>query len=185
KPFYQTNKQNLQYVATADNSGDPRYIMGRLDQKTFGTTFRLNFSLTPDLTIQYYGQPFVSSGRYERFKRITDARAGEYNNRFSEFAGLQQGYDPGYNTYWIDENLDGTMDYSFGDPDFNFREFRSNLVLRWEYKPGSVAFLVWSQERAGRVLNGDFSIRDDLDRLFSIHPHNVLLLKLSYWFNVQ
>ncbi|MFC1564644.1 DUF5916 domain-containing protein [candidate division KSB1 bacterium] len=184
-PFFQTNKQNLQYVATADNGGDPRYIMGRLDQETFGTTFRLNFSLAPDLTIQYYGQPFVSAGRYVNFKKITSARAGGYYERFSDFTASQLDYDDVSNLFSVDENTDGIPDYSFEDPDFNFREFRSNLVLRWEYRPGSVAYLVWSQERAGRVLNGDFSVRDDLDRLFRIHPHNVFLLKLSYWFNVQ
>ena len=55
--------------------------------------------------------------------------------------------------YAIDENLDGTIDYSFENPDFSYVQFNSNLVLRWEYIPGSELFLVWSQGVTARRFN--------------------------------
>jgi len=185
KPFYNIFKQDLQYVCTQNYMNDKRYIMARIDQETFGVTCRFNYSITPDLTIQYYGQPFVSAGSYERFKRITDPRAGSYHDRFSEYSGNNIAYDTGTAEYTVDEDNNGTDDYTFSDPDFNVREFRSNLVLRWEYKPGSVAYLVWTQDRAGHTQNGDFSIDSEMRELFDIHPYNIFLLKMSYWFSLQ
>ena len=83
----------------------------------------------------------------------------------------------------MDENGDGTADYSFADPDFNFREFRSNLVIRWEYIPGSALYVVWSQGRTGFLPTGDFSFRD-VDGLFGLHPYDVFLVKFSYCFQL-
>ena len=76
------------------------------------------------------------------------------------------------------------MDYNFSNPDFNFLQFRSNLVLRWEYKPGSSLFLVWSQGRTGYLPNGEFAFMDNMQDLFQVHPHNVFLIKFSYGFNL-
>jgi hypothetical protein len=44
--------------------------------------------------------------------------------------------------FLVDENLDGLTDYSFGDPNFNFMQFRSNIVAPWEYKADSELYLV-------------------------------------------
>ena len=82
--------------------------------------------------------------------------------------------------YNIDENQDGSIDYSFDDPNFNFYEFRSNLVVRWEYIPGSTVYLVWSQGRTGDNSMGEFNFREDVESLYSIYPHNVFLIKFSY-----
>lgn len=87
-------------------------------------------------------------------------------------------------TYEVDENQDGALDYGFLNPDFNFFQFRSNLVIRWEYKPGSALYLVWSQGRTGLGVTGDFIYRDDIQSLFDIHPHNVFLVKFSYCFQL-
>ena len=87
-------------------------------------------------------------------------------------------------TLLIDEDNDGTTDYSIDVPDFNFQEFRSNLVLRWEYRPGSTLFLVWSQQRSDSFSRSDFRLQRDLDSLFRIKPDNILLLKLNYWFTL-
>jgi hypothetical protein len=77
----------------------------------------------------------------------------------------------------------GTVDYSLSNPDFDAREFNSNLVIRWEYRPGSTAFLVWSQNRDDFDLQEDgLNVRQDTERLFSAHPHNVILIKVSKWF---
>ena len=87
-------------------------------------------------------------------------------------------------TYAVDEDLDGKADYSFGDPEFNFRELRSNLVVRWEYRPGSTLYVVWTQERLGSVADGTFRLRDDFNELFEVRPYNVFLVKFSYCFQL-
>lgn len=190
-PFVNINKDDLQYVDTIDSGNGDRYLFGRIDQKTLGITFRINYSVTPDLSIQYYGQPFVSAGEYNQFKSITAPRAQSYADRFHTFgstgsptAANEITYNGDDNEFLVDEDLNGASDYSFGKPDFNFRQFRSNLVVRWEYSPGSTAFLVWSQFRTGFQDDGEFSFRNDLRGLFDVYPDNVFLIKLSRWFSL-
>ena len=89
-------------------------------------------------------------------------------------------YDKEDNYYRIDDDGDGTEDYSFENPDFSFYEFRSNLVIRWEYIPGSTAYLVWSQGRTGDHPDGRFSLSENVNKLLDVEPHNVFLLKISY-----
>jgi hypothetical protein len=182
-PFYSLNYDDLQYVGTVERDGASRYLFGRINQKTLGVTLRLDYSITPDLTVQFYGQPFVSAGKYSHFKRITSTRAERYEDRFQTF-GNELSYDENSAAYGVDESGDGAADYFFGKPDFNFRQFRSNLVVRWEYSPGSTAFLVWSQGRTGFDGSGEFSFRDDVKNLFEVYPDNVFLIKLNRWFSL-
>ncbi len=182
-PSYNYNRQKLQYVNTRSYNGENRYIMSSLNQKTFGITFRFNYNITPDLTVQYYGQPFVSAGKYSEFKRMADPRADAFQDRFHTFSGEEIRHDPEYDEYNIDEDLDGNTDYSIGDPDFNFRQFRSNLIIRWEYNPGSTVYLVWSQQRTGYFGTGNFRYGGDIRDLFEIHPHNIFLIKFNKWFS--
>jgi hypothetical protein len=183
-PIFAGNRNKLQYVDTAAAGGDSRYVFGSIDQTTVGMTVRLNYSLTPDLSIQLYAMPFVSAGRYSAFKRITDSRSKDFAARYRIFGTAELAYDPGARDYAVDENGDGTADYSFGNPDFNFREFRSNLVIRWEYIPGSTLYIVWSQGRTGALADGTFNLRRDVDGLFGLHPYNVFLVKFSYCFQL-
>ncbi|NTW25361.1 MAG: hypothetical protein HGA37_11725, partial [Lentimicrobium sp.] len=73
-----------------------------------------------------------------------------------------------------------SSDYSFDKPDFNAFYFISNLVIRWEYLPGSSVYLIWSQNREDSQSQGVFSPADDLEHLSTIYPHNVFMIKLSY-----
>lgn len=192
-PFFNANRNELQYV-TRESFGDAaqadqadqadRYLLGRVDQKTLGIGIRLNYSITNNMSIQYYGQPFVSAGHYDRFKRITDPRADRFGDRFAMLSDGQLAYDDSEEAYRVDENMDGRTDYTFGDPDFNFRQFRSNLVLRWEYTPGSTLFLVWQQQRSRSGGTGDFAAGQDLNDLFDTYPSNIFLLKFNYWFSL-
>lgn len=188
-PFYSVNKNNLQYITTETHQtlGEDRYVMGLIEQETFGVQFRANFSVTPNLSIQYYGQPFISAGKYTQFKRITEPMADHYNDRVHTFGeGEINAITTGNGdlVYEIDEDRNGTADYSFDDPNFNFWEFRSNLVIRWEYLPGSTMYLVWTQNRSEDSSAGDFSLRNDLNHLFSIYPDNIFLVKFNYWFSL-
>jgi hypothetical protein len=183
-PSYSLSTRNLQYVQTVPVDPENRYIMGRIHQKTLAVTLRLNLSLTPDLSVQFYGQPFVSAGNYTHFKRITQPRADAYGDRFHTFSDDEITYLPDLNLYAVDETEDGQTDYMFDNPNFNFMEFRSNLVVRWEYLPGSALYLVWSQGRTGFGYSGDFIYQEDIRQLFDLPPHNVFLIKFSYCFKL-
>ncbi len=161
-----------------------RYIFASLKQKTAALTVRLNYSITPDISIEYYGQPFISAGKYTEFKNVHNPMADEFQNRFFVFNPNQISFNASQNMYYIDEGMDGSPDYSVYNPNFNFLEFRSNLVIRWQYNPGSAVYLVWSQGRTGITSSGDFSLGNGISDLFHVKPYNVFLLKFSYMFNL-
>jgi len=177
--FYQHNVNDIQYVATATSNAAPAYVLGRLDQNTLGLTLRVNAFVTPDFTIQYYGSPFVSNGEYANFKRVTAPRASAYGERFHRFDASEISYQPASNAYQVNESGSGTS-YTFDNPNFDFRQFRSNLVLRWEYRPGSSLFVVWSQDRTDNESAGK-SLPSSLQALRGFPATNVLLVKVSYW----
>jgi hypothetical protein len=177
-PRFNKSFNELQYIGKETFNGDNRYLFASINQKVLSASIRINFNLTPDLTLQYWGQPFIASGKFEEFKYIDKPMASNYRDRFTKFNDLQMsslgdGYD-------IDENADGNMDYSIENPDFNVQEFLSNLVIRWEYNPGSSVYFVWNQTRNGFIENGNMHVGDNLDNLFADKSHNVFLVKFSY-----
>ncbi len=184
EPQYSNSESEMQYVRTLSAANGPVYLFGKIDQKTLSATLRLNFTINPELSLEYYGQPFVSAGNYTSFKKVTDPDAGKYRERFHSFVPDEISFDQVNNSYTVNEIDDVNNTYSFGNPDFNFRQFRSNLVIRWEYLPGSVVYLVWSQGRTSSAENGMFRYGDDMKDLFDIKPHDVFLLKFSYWFSL-
>jgi hypothetical protein len=178
-PSYSSSFHELQYVTTEEAVGGPRYIFGQIDQKVLSMSLRINYNITPDLTIQYWGQPFIASGAYSGYKMITDPQAEEFRNRYREFTDGQVSFSD--DQFHIDEQMDGTADYSFDDPNFTVDEWLSNLVIRWEFLPGSTAYLVWSQTREYSDPSGMFEVWDNVDQLFSSEqPNNTFLLKISY-----
>ncbi len=189
EPGWSRTVNMMQYVTTQSlTSGvyTPRYIFGSIDQKILSISLRVDYNITPDLTIQYWGQPFFGSGKYSEFKRVTDPVAGQFADRISVFSPTQIEYSAGYNEYSIDENEDLWIDYSFGNPDFTVSEFLHNLVVRWEFLPGSTAYLVWSQTRDYSTDDGIFDFSTQADALFGhTRPHNVFLVKFSYRFGLH
>lgn len=180
EPGYSKGEVKLQHVDNVSFGNNTRYIMGSLAQESFGASIRLNLSLSPEISFQYYGQPFIFSGKYTSFKKITNPRADKFNDRFHSFTSGELTYNETNNSYSVDETKDGIAEYSFGNPDFNFFQFKSNLVMRWEYRPGSSVYLVWSQGRTGNDDNGNFQFSHNMNQLFQIHPQNIFLLKVSY-----
>lgn len=179
---YFQQKRVIQNVSFDVFEDQDRYITGTIFQKTFSTSLRVNYSLTPNLSLQYWGQPFISKGNYSDFKYITDPTNRNFEERYHLYQAGQIDYSELDEVFRIDENLDGETDYSFDHPDFNFMEFRSNMVIRWEYKPGSEFFLVWTQSTTsfGDPENNLFpSLRDDL---FGNRADNIFLAKLTYRF---
>jgi hypothetical protein len=174
--------QELQYVTNINLGDEMRYINASLEQKVYALSFRMNYSITPDISIQFYGRPFIAKGNYNNFKHIIDSRADEYQNRFEPFTSSQITLSENKTFYTVDENSDGTADYGFSNPNFNYRAFQSNLVVRWEFKPGSALFFVWSQGRESAELDYSRTIVHDTGELFGTYPSNVFLLKFSYRF---
>jgi len=177
--FYNRRVDDRQWVRRVDLA-EPHYVFGRIDQTTVGITGRVDFAFTPDLSLQLYAQPFVSSARYESFKQVADPLADSYADRFVPVRTTKT--DAGYEA---DLDGDGTAEF-LPVPDFSFKQFRSNAVLRWEYRPGSTLFIVWSQSRDRFTRGhgaGGFDLGPDLGNLFDTVPTNVFMVKLSYWLN--
>lgn len=181
-PGFYKSKEEMQYVTQEDFGDKKRYIFGRIERNTLNMSVRLNYNITPDLTIQYWGQPFVATGKYSDFKYVTNSKASEVSDRFQFYSASQISYDPTDEIYRIDDNSDNSTDYAFDKPDFNVKEFLSNMVVRWEYRPGSTVYLVWSQTRSGFKNDGSFDFSRDFEGLFDEKPHNIFLLKFSYRF---
>jgi len=177
---WEKNRNDLQYVGWTNYLSDSRYILGTIDQQTVGITFRADLNITPQFSVQYYGSPFVSKGVYSQFKRVTNPKAAGYNDRFAVYNNASVSGDG----LQLDENNDGTMDYAVGNPNFNFHQFRSNFVAKWEYRLGSFVYLVWSSERTGLAKEADNTIGDSFNQLRKAFPKNIFLIKLNYWFSL-
>lgn len=181
-PNFAINKNNTQYVTQTSFNNEPRYITANLEQKTLSASIRFDYSINPNLTIQYYGQPFISNGRYKDFNRVTNPTAKYYGDRIEMFDTKQISFDTTKNTYSIDEDTNGTVDYTIANPDFSYVQFRSNLVIRWEYLPGSEIFLVWSQGLKGNA-NPNEDLFTGLDsQILGRKPENIFLIKATYRF---
>jgi hypothetical protein len=177
---FEKNPNRTQYVTQQDFAGSNRYILGNIDQQTLSTSLRVNYSINPNLTIQYYGQPFISRGRYNAFNFVANPIAKDLNERVNWYSEQQiTRTDSGY---LIDENLDTNVDYSFSNPDFSFVQFRSNLVLRWEYIPGSEIFMVWSQGVTGFGDPKNTLTRSLDNEVFKKRPDNTFVIKATYRF---
>lgn len=184
EPSYSINRNEIQWVTRTDD--DEHYILSRIDQQIVSMSLRMNYNITPDLTIQYWGQPFLAAMDYSKFKVVTDPRAEKLADRYHLIADNEIEYDAGDNEYLIDEDRDGTVDYTFENPDNNYDQFLSNLVLRWEFSPGSTLFLVWSQTRSYSDDTGSFSLSQNLDNLYtSKRPYDVFLIKFTYRFGLR
>ncbi|WP_168797575.1 DUF5916 domain-containing protein [Neolewinella litorea] len=177
EPTYSTFDRADQYVTRVEGESGPEYIVGAVDQRTFSTTLRLTYNLTPDLTVQYYGQPFISQGRYRDFKTFTgDGLASTFGERFVAFAADEVTYDMESDSYL----LGPAGRYRVGNPDFNFIQFRSNMVLRWEYRPGSELYLVWSQGNTASGNPGQGLLHSLGNNIFSEDVRNNFLVKVTY-----
>jgi len=178
---FSRNMNEMQYVATADASDGPRYVVAQIDQTVARISVRMTYMITPNISVQYWGQPFGSSGTYSNFKTITQSRAESYTDRFSYVSPAHLSLND--DQYSVDADANGTPDYTFKKPDFNFGQFRSNMVMRWEYIPGSTFFLVWTQE-----LNGSFYDNDPDHPRYSFDfkgkAHNIFLTKFTYRFRL-
>lgn len=180
-PSISNNENELQYVSTETVGTQNRYIAANIDQRTYNMSLRVTYMFTPNLSIQYWGQPFATTGTYSKFKIITNSNAENFNDRYVDLNPI---YDQSNEQYSIDDTGDGNVDYSFDNPNFNFAQFRSNMVLRWEYIPGSTLFVVWTQSRTESPSITDSSFNHLYNNLFDKKAHNIFLIKYTYRFRL-
>ncbi len=181
-PNYNHFQRKSQYVTLEQFEGADRYLVASIDQKTISASIRFNYSITPNLSFQYYGQPFAFQVNYSDFKYIDDPLGKTLEDRTNLLTNDQIQFDGENDKFFVDENLDGERDYDFGKPDFAVIEFRSNFVMRWEYRPGSELFLVWAQGN-GNLGDPERPVWENLsENLFGNKGNNTFLIKYTYRF---
>jgi hypothetical protein len=157
---YQRNRDNTQYLATAGAVGadTTHYLFAHLDQDLLSFTSRLDVTMRPNLTLQMYAEPFVTAGHYTNVRELASPRAAAYDARFRAYTKTAP------------------------NGDFNEKSFNASAVLRWEYRPASTLFVVWTQARdQGDRDFGTFTAGRDYRNLFAARPDNVFLVKAAYW----
>jgi len=194
EPEWEQTRHSMQYVTKAIGEVySPQYIFANIDQKILSMSLRVDYNITPDLSVQYWGQPFFGSGKYSNFKRITDPVADAFIDRFHLYSVREAiggpgeiYYDAAAQQYFVYEDADLLPDYDFENPDFTVSEFLSNLVVRWEFLPGSTAYLVWSQNRDYNTGDGFFDFGTQFRDVFRQNkPYNIFLIKFSYRFGLR
>ena len=176
------NVDDAQWLDRVVALGATRYLFGRLHQRTVAATIRADLTFTPTLSLQVYAQPFVTQGHYVNVKQVADPRASAYAGRYDVFGPDRLTRNAGGDIA-IDLDRSGGTDITIENPDFNYMAFRSNVVLRWEYRPGSTVFVVWQQGREDFTSDGRFRVGGFRD-LVRTMPENTFLVKVNYWFSL-
>ena len=195
----QQTVDKTQYITTTNFGAEKRYVLGQINNQNWSTTLRLNYSLNPNFSVQFYGQPFISRGRYSDFNFVNNPTASSFSERITLYDENQISYtnDPiaidlnndgkleydfPNGGYLVDDNMNGNLDYAFKKPDFSFVQLQTNLVVRWEYIPGSELFFVWSRGSAGSQDFND-SLTDSVrNQVFDIPASDTFLIKATYRF---
>ena len=178
-PRYDRQVVTQQYVATLGGGGPAtfgsRYVFGHIDRSTYTTEIRLNYTFKPDLTLDLYGEPFSASGRYDHLGELAVARTRQlrrYGTDGTTIARLPEGGN---------QVTDAGTTFALRDGDFNVRSFRSNLVLRWEWRAGSMLYLVWQQDRSAEQISRARTTPRQMFSSFGAPGDNLFAVKASFW----
>jgi hypothetical protein len=185
-PTYETAENASQYLAavadpTATAFFGTRYVFGFVRTKTISLDTRVNWTFAPSLTLQLYAQPFIASGRYTSFREFAAPRTSTKLTYGRDVGSID--YDAAANSYRVDPDGTGPAQaFTFANPDFTDTSLRGTAVLRWEYRPGSTLYFVWTQERAGESAIGDMDFGSALGEIGRDRATNVYQVKAPYWF---
>lgn len=183
-PAFENNFDFSQYIGayddpTATKTFGKRYVFGELEQKTFSSSIRLNWTFSPTLSLQLFVQPLISSGKYVRYKELRAAGTYDWINYGEDGSTFDD------ENYIADPDGDGPApEIDVGNNDFNIVSLRGNAVIRWEYLPGSIIFFVWTQSRADFENNGDVGFGTSISTLTNLTPDNIFMVKFTYWLNM-
>jgi len=184
-PAYTRSADARQYVTTG--TGGPaatfggRYIFAFVERSQLSARFRLNYAVTPNFTVEAYAEPFAASGEYSKFGELSAARSRSLREYGAAGTGTTIIRNPD-RSYTV---TDGANTVSLPNLDFNRLSFRSNLVLRWEWMPGSTAYLIWQNNRQKATPFGTAVNAGNLFDAISADGDNFLALKVSYWIGVR
>jgi hypothetical protein len=184
-PTYTHDEDPAQYVtAVADPTATAfygtRYIFGFVKTRMMSLDTRINWTFTPNLTLQLYAQPFIASGDYTSFREFARPRTIQ-KLQFGKDVGTVT-YDPVANTYRIDPDGAGpAAPFTLDNPDFTTTSLRGTAVLRWEYRPGSTLYFVWTQQRSGYDPAGSFDFAGARSAILGNPPTNVFQVKATFW----
>ena len=188
-PNVEVGTSTRQYVETIDDPSatsffGQRHVLASIDQRTLSLDTRIAATFTPVMTLEVYVQPFIASGRYFDFREF-DAPRSSRTSVYGRDRGTIRGLTDRFGLvtdYEIDPDASGVAQpFTIANPDFNVRSLRGNAVFRWEYRPGSTVYVVWTQSRSNESPLGDFDFRRDRRALLRAHPDNIFLVKLNYW----
>lgn len=152
-----------------------RYIFGLVDRTTLSTQFRVSYTVKPDLTLDVYAEPFAASGQYRGFGELLLPRSRDLRMYGTDGTTLTRLADGSYRV------TDGASTFSLSNRDFNVRSFRSNVVLKWEWRPGSTLYVVWQQNRRSSVPEGSHVGAGDLFGSLSAPGDNIFAIKTTLW----
>jgi hypothetical protein len=180
--FFERNNLPYDYFEALSAAPIDGYLVGRLSQKTASVTLRAEYYIRPEVSFQYYGNPYFSAVHYSNFRRVDNPLAAEPARRFHTYSGAEIAYLPADNEYLVNEP--GHIPASFNNPDISFGEFRSNFVFRWEYRPGSTLYFVWTHNQGNEDFINQPLLGETGRDLFASKSRDILMLKLTYWFNI-
>jgi len=160
---YSKNHNDAQWVENVtDDGGVVHHTFARLEQRTLSLNTRLNYTVTPELSFEFFGEPFVSTGAYSDFRELSATPgAAAFADRFVPITPSED-----------------------ADRELRVRQLRTNTVMRWEFRPGSTLFLVWAHGREASDPDGiNRSWGDEYRDLLDVRPEHTFLVKVAYWFS--
>jgi hypothetical protein len=181
EPSYQQGTDPRQYVTRIEGGTRTygnRYVFGAIDRTTLSTKFRLNYTFSPNLTLEGYAEPFAATGHYTSMGELMAPRSRQL--RVYGTDGTQVSVD----SVGVRTITDGASTFTISNRDFHVLSFRSNVVMRWEWSPGSTLFVVWQQNRRTSEAYRQAVSPRELFQTTRAAGDNLLSIKLSYWLPV-
>ena len=191
-PGFSKDHTEAQWVGVFDDPAASatyghRYVFAYFNGTQVAANIRLNWIFTPKLSLQLFAQPLISSGEYVDFKELAKPNSYQFLRYGDNGSTLTPQKDPDGTVtgYLADPDGPGpAAPISFSNPNFNYKSLRGNAVLRWEYRPGSTLYLVWTQSRSDHENNGNFQFNQSMERLWGAKPDNIFMMKFSYWWSM-
>jgi hypothetical protein len=194
-PEYERETNRRQYITRVSGGSattyGARYVFATVEQTVLALRVRVNYTLSPDLTLEAYFRPFTASGRFSDFGELPAPRRRDLRLYGTDGTTMVREGD----RYRV---TDGTASFTLPVRDFTEFSFRSNVVLRWEWAPGSTLYLVWQQDREGscevgepldrcpgRTLPGTTARPGFLGEALGVPGDHFLAIKISYWLRIS
>jgi hypothetical protein len=159
-PTLTYNRGEPRFVAAGPLAG--QYLFGHLTAGSVGTTLRATYTFSPRLTLQAYSQLFLASGHYSGFLAYQSDPSGR--RPIVHLGDLRPAQPPSSN------------------PDFEQGALDVNVVLRWEWRLGSLLYFVYIRSQVPNVSLAPGEVGTlDVGALKRAPAGDQLILKLSYW----